>query len=139
MLSRSNGHLETFPKDISFAANVAFYPVCWAYNKIPGYELIDVSESPLLILTGEHDDYDTPTSCIEWRSSLTVNDQNNVDIVVYPNTAHGFNTSAASATVIDPFSHQGKGGTVIMETNEDARELANKAQLEFFLQHLNPQ
>ncbi len=139
MLTRSNTYLESFPKDVSFAANVAFYPVCWAYNKVPGYELVDVANSPLLILTGESDDYDTATSCVEWRSNLNVNDQNNIDIVVYPNSAHGFNTSAASATVSDPFSHQGKGGDVIMETNQNARELSNKAQLEFFLHHLNPQ
>ena len=133
MLSRSKAYLAALSNGNSFAAHVAFYPVCWGYNKIPGYELVDVATSPLLILTGEADDYDTPTSCIEWRGGLKPEDQTTVDIVVYPQAAHGFNTSAAPITVTDPFSHQGKGGKVVITSDPAARELSKTAQLDSFL------
>jgi dienelactone hydrolase len=136
MLSRSPIYQNVYSSSLSFAANVAFYPVCWVYNKVPGYELVDVNNSPLLILTGELDDYDTATSCSDWRSQLDPIDQKNVRIVVYPEAEHGFNTSAAPAEVIDPFSHLGKGGKVVMKTNKPARELSDRAQLEFFRKHL---
>ncbi|MFT5691550.1 MAG: dienelactone hydrolase [Oceanicoccus sp.] len=136
MLSRSPIYQNFYSSSQSFAANVAFYPVCWVYNKVPGYELVEVNRSPLLILTGELDDYDTATSCADWSSQLDPTDQRNVRIVVYPEASHGFNTSAAPAEVIDPFSHLGKGGKVVMKTDKPARELSDKAQLEFFLKHL---
>lgn len=136
MLSRSSVYQHLYSRDLSFAASVAFYPVCWVYNKVPSYELVEVNSSPLLILTGERDDYDTATSCRDWRSALDPVDQGNVSIIVYPQATHGFNTSAAPAVVIDPFSHLGKGGKVVMKTNQSARALSNEAQLEFFLKHL---
>jgi len=136
MLSRSPLHQRMISTDLSFAAQVAFYPVCWVYNKVPGYELPELDNTPLLILTGEKDDYDTATSCSDWRSTLGSEDQKNVRVVVYPDAAHGFNTSAAPAEVTDPFSHLGKGGKVVMKTNNLARELSDKALSDFFLEHL---
>jgi dienelactone hydrolase len=119
-----------------FAANVAFYPVCWVYNKVPGYELTELRETPLLIQTGEKDDYDSPSSCLDWQATLTEQDRQHVDITVYRNAYHGFNTSAPAAEVTDPFSHQGKGGQVIMKANKSARKRADKATVGFFIQHL---
>ena len=136
MLSRGSVHQNLYSRDLSFAASVAFYPVCWVYNNVPRYELLKLNNSPLLILTGELDDYDTATSCQDWYSALDAFDQNNVNIVVYPGATHGFNTSAEPIEVVDPFSHLGKGGQVIMKTNEAARDLSDKAQLEFFRKHL---
>jgi len=122
--------------DQGFAANVAFYPVCWVYNKVPGYELTELRKTPLLIQTGEKDDYDSPTSCTDWQASLPEQDRRHVDITVYRNAYHGFNTSAPAAEVTDPFSHQGKGGKVIMKANKSARKRADKATVKFFIQHL---
>jgi dienelactone hydrolase len=136
MLSRSTVYLNNLSGGHQFAANVAFYPVCWVYNKVSGYELNEVVTQPLLILTGELDDYDTPTSCLEWQTSLNEPDQGNVEIVVYPRSYHGFNTSAASMEVTDPFSHQGKGGQVAMKADEQSRVQSDRAVVEFFSKNL---
>ena len=136
MLARSNSYLEQYAQRNQFAANVAFYPVCWVYNKVPGYELTELLDAPLLILTGELDDYDTPTACADWRAALKPEDQENVDIVVYPQSYHGFNTSAQRMEVTDPFSHQGKGGVVVMEANDVSRAQADQALVDFFNSNL---
>ena len=136
MLTRSTSYLEKYSGGNHFAANVAFYPVCWVYNKVPGYELSELLDAPLLILTGELDDYDTPTACAEWQSGLKPADQDNVEIVVYPESYHGFNTSADRIEVTDPFSHQGKGGVVIMEGNEISRAQADQTMVDFFNSNL---
>lgn len=136
MLSRSTNYLNNLSGGHQFAANVAFYPVCWVYNKVPGYELNEVVTQPLLILTGELDDYDTPTSCLEWQASLNESDQGNVKIVVYPRSYHGFNTSAAPMEVTDPFSHRGKGGQVTMKASEKSREQSDRAVVKFFSKNL---
>ncbi len=136
MLSRSTAYLASLSGGHQFAATVAFYPVCWVYNKVPGYELTTVVQQPLLILSGELDDYDTPASCPEWQASLKEVDQGNVDIVVYPHSYHGFNASAAPMEVTDPFSHQGKGGQVTMKANEQSRAQSNRAVVEFFSKNL---
>jgi dienelactone hydrolase len=136
MLSRSTAYLDSLSGGHQFAASIAFYPVCWVYNKMPGYELNEVVKQPLLILTGELDDYDTPTSCLEWEASLSGPDQGNVDVVVYPGSYHGFNSSAVELEVTDPFSHQGKGGQVNIISNEKSREQADQAVVEFFSNNL---
>jgi dienelactone hydrolase len=136
MLVRSTAYLDKYAGNHQFAANVAFYPVCWVYNKVPGYELAELVNTPLLILTGELDDYDTPTACAQWQSGLKQADQNNVEIVVYPSSYHGFNMSAQRMEVTDPFSHQGKGGKVIMQGNEIARTQSDRAMVDFFKDNL---
>ena len=70
MLVRNEFNQYEFGYGHGFAANVAFYPVCWVYNKVPGYELENLVSRPLLILTGAKDDYDLPTSCLDWQTSL---------------------------------------------------------------------
>ena len=132
MLSRGRAYLEKFSGGHEFAANVAFYPVCWLYNTVPGYELQDVIDTPLLILTGELDDYDTPTSCTQWRAGLAEPDRDKVEIVVFPGSYHGFDTAAERVVVTDPFSHQGQGGQVVMQANERSREQSDRLMGEFF-------
>ncbi len=138
MLSRSTAYLESLSGGNQFAANVAFYPVCWVYNKVPEYELDDVIDSPLRILSGELDAYDTPTSCSDWKKSLDEKDQKNVEITIYPRSHHAFNTSADPIEVTDPFSHQGKGGQVLIKSNKKSRRQSDKAMVKFFLHNLVP-
>ena len=136
MLTRGTHFLDTYSGGKQSAANVAFYPVCWVYNTVPGYELTEVLDKPLLILTGELDDYDTPTACAQWQSGLEQADQENVEIVVYPESYHGFNTSAPRMEVTDPFSHQGQGGQVVIEANPDTRAQADQTMVKFFSENL---
>ena len=71
-----------------------------------------------------------------WEASLTGPDQGNVDVVVYPGSYHGFNSSAVELEVTDPFSHQGKGGQVNIISNEKSREQADQVVVEFFSNNL---
>jgi dienelactone hydrolase len=136
MLSREKSLLTKFNKKQGFAANVAFYPVCWVYNQLPAYQLLDTSQQPLLILTGEKDDYDSPSSCLRWKNSLSKSEQSSISIHVYPDAYHGFNSIAARKVVNDPFSHQGKGGEVIMQENITARINADSEVIRFFNRNL---
>jgi len=136
MLTRNEFNQYEYGYGYGFAANVAFYPVCWVYNQVPGYELEHLVNRPLLIQTGEKDDYDLPTSCDAWRNTLDASAKKNVQVTVYKNAAHGFNTHAAPMEVTDPFSHLGKGGKVMMKPNVQAREKSDAATAGFFVKHL---
>ena len=136
MLTRNRANLITYGPSPGFAAHVAFYPVCWLYNAAPGYEMDDLVAAPLLVLTGAADDYDEPDTCEQLKASLTPADQKNMEVVVYADAAHAFNTSNPSIVVIDPTSHGGAGGEVLMAANPIARDAANAATTQFFLQHI---
>src|SRR5947209_17191757 len=41
-----------------FAAHAPLYPVCWLYNRVPGYEFRDLTGAPMLLQCGGADDYD---------------------------------------------------------------------------------
>ena len=118
-----------------FAAHGAFYPVCWAYDRVPGYELASLGEAPMLILTGDQDDYDTPTSCLELAARYPAG---NIDVVVYPDAHHGFNAVGLDTVISDPFSHQGRGGEVRFKANPAARAAAVARLNAFFATHLKP-
>ncbi|MEW6991027.1 dienelactone hydrolase family protein [Colwelliaceae bacterium 6441] len=132
MLSRDKALSKPYHSELSFAAHLAFYPVCWAYNKVPIYKITETTGKPLLILTGELDDYDQPTSCQLWKNSLAVNEQKSINITVYKNATHGFNGTEPEKIVTDPFSHLGRGGNVIIKENILARKASIKAVNEFF-------
>jgi dienelactone hydrolase len=136
MLVRNEFNQYQFGYGHGFAANVAFYPVCWVYNKVPGYELENLVNRPLLIQTGADDDYDLASSCDEWRQSLDDTAKSQVEITVYKDAGHAFNTNAAPIEVTDPFSHLGMGGQVIMKSNAQARAKSDQATVDFFAENL---
>ena len=49
----------------------AFYPVCWGYNRVPGYTFKHLAPARLLVLVGENDQYDDdPRACSSLISNL---------------------------------------------------------------------
>lgn len=136
MLTREKNNLSKYGPSEGFSAHVAFYPVCWVYNKVPGYSLTDLNDTPLLVLTGALDDYDEADTCEVLVSTMSPSSQANTKVVVYAGATHAFNSSAARMVVEDPFSHLGKGGEVVMEGKHEARVAADKATTQFFLDHL---
>ncbi len=136
MLSRSKKVLKQYNVRDGFAANVSFYPVCWIYSRIPDYTITETNLSPLLILTGDKDDYDEPNSCSQWSDGLSDKEKAKTNVVVYENAYHGFNGIEEKKTVIDSYSHQGKGGEVVIQNNKHAMGLSNKATVEFFVKYL---
>ena len=119
-------------------AMVANYPVCWAYNKVPGYEFTEISdEKTLLIIAGEQDLYDAPNDCQDLINSLPVSDQQQVELLSLPLATHGFELPRASSEFFDPYAFRGAGGYVpIRYSPLSAWHAAIKAT-DFFIQQLN--
>jgi len=69
-----------------FAGHMPFYPVCWVYNTVPGYEFGGLTGVPVRILTGGRDRYDNdPHKCPNLAASLTPKDRALVTVKVYEN------------------------------------------------------
>lgn len=114
MLSATTPYNEKLaPDKLSFSAHVAFYPICWGYNLIPGYEFSDLTGAPVLILAGALDTYDSPTSATDLVAALSKDNKKLVSAHVYPNATHGWNMQGdVDMTINDPFAHKGRGGEV---------------------------
>ncbi len=117
---------------LRFAAHAPFYPVCWGYNKIPGYEFAELTGAPVFIQSGECDAYDEPGSCAELVNSLPEQARRRVTVTMYPEATHGFNRLEPTQTVSDPFAHLGRGGEVKFEANLDAAARSRQATVDFF-------
>ena len=117
---------------LRFAAHAPFYPVCWGYNKIPGYEFAELTGAPVFIQSGECDAYDEPDSCARLVSSLPEQAQRQVTLTMYPDATHAFNRLEPAQTVTDPFSHLGQGGEVKFEANPEAAASSRQATVDFF-------
>jgi dienelactone hydrolase len=117
---------------LRFAAHAPFYPICWGYNKIPGYEFAELTGAPVFIQSGECDAYDEPGSCKQLVGSLPEQTRRGVTVTMYPEAMHGFNRLEPAQVVNDPLSHLGRGGEVRFEANMDAAARARQATVEFF-------
>lgn len=117
---------------LHFAAHVAHYPVCWGYNKVPGYEFSHLTQAPLLIEEGFLDDYDAPQTCSDLVSTLTDAEQSRVSVNMYDNAYHAFDRLQPEIVVSDPYSHEGMGGDVVMSPNIDVAREARRNVTRFF-------
>lgn len=117
---------------LKFAAHVAHYPVCWVYNRVPGYTFNAFTGSPVLIQTGELDDYDNPDTCLNLVASLSASAQAFISVRVYPHATHGFDRLQPEITVTDPFSHLGMGGEVDFVPNPGKAFQARSNVVSFF-------
>lgn len=97
---------------LKFAAHVAHYPVCWVYNRVPGYAFNAFTGAPVLIQAGELDAYDAPDTCPNLVQSLPASAQSFISVRVYRNATHAWDRLQPAITVTDPFSHLGMGGQV---------------------------
>lgn len=112
-----------------FRAAIAFYPGCFeSANVKEGY----APAAPLLMLVGASDDWTSPRPCIALADRLQHTGQP-VNIVVYPDTYHGFDGPDSQKRMrldVPNGVHPGKGVTVA--ANAVAREDAYK-QVKAFL------
>ncbi|WP_284618559.1 dienelactone hydrolase family protein [Aquabacterium humicola] len=94
-----------------FAAHMPFYPICFAYNRIPGYPFRELTGAPIYILTGANDRYDVdPRACDKLADSLPDKHRPHVRVKVYDGAEHGFNNLDRPRRYLDPYHDQGKGG-----------------------------
>lgn len=117
---------------MKFAAHAPNYPVCWVYNRVPGYEFKSFTGAPVFIQGGELDTYDLPDTCPNLVQALASVAPNLLSVKMYPGATHGFDRTEAAITITDPFSHLGKGGDVLMAPNLEAAAQARAATVSFF-------
>jgi dienelactone hydrolase len=109
MLSATEPFAAEYGDGLGFAAHVAHYPVCWAYNVgLPFINFNDLTGAPVTIQIGDRDDYDNGEGpCESLAASFP-----NVSVSVYQNAYHAWDRLQPALTVEDPFSNQGLGGEV---------------------------
>ena len=120
-----------------FAGHVAHYPLCWIYNYVPGFELDNFTGAPMLIQTGDKDDYDLPESCPTLVNNLSEHDQSLVKLHVYKSAFHAWDRLEPKWVVNDPFSHLGQGGQVTLAPNIIAAYHSRNRVVAFFSELFN--
>jgi dienelactone hydrolase len=134
MLAATESYTTLYGNGLTFAAHVAHYPVCWAYNiGIPGMEFNNLTGNPLLIQIGDLDDYDEGGApCENLIASLSESEQSIASVNVYPNAYHAWDRLQPSITVFDPFSHLGVGGDVEIVPNPGKAFQSRTKAVRFF-------
>ncbi|WP_407541961.1 dienelactone hydrolase family protein (plasmid) [Deinococcus radiomollis] len=133
MLTATSANTTKYLGDsLKFAGHAPFYPVCWVYNKVPGYEFGALTGASVLIQAGELDTYDNPDTCPKLVANLPETARRFVSVKVYPGATHAFNRLEPAVTVNDPFSHLGKGGDVQFVPNPLAALRSRTETLNFF-------
>jgi dienelactone hydrolase len=117
-------------------AHAALYPVCWAYETVPGLSLAELTGSPILIQTGDADAYDDPDGLEQLLARLPEASRALIKGVTHPGAGHGFDRDAPARTIVDPFAHKGAGGEVLMAFHPAAAIAAREANVAFFKQTL---
>lgn len=134
MLSATKSVSERFlgPEE-RFAAHAPFYPVCWLYNRAPGFEFTDFTGAPILLQCGGADAYDEPDTGERLGRSVDAIAPGLMKVETYAGATHAFDRAAPDIIVNDPFAHMGKGGEVLFAHNPAAAESARAATVTFFL------
>ena len=116
-----------------FKAAVAFYPICWLYNRVPGADFAELVDAKIRILVGSEDDYDDGAgACEDLLRQLAPSDSQRVSLKVLAGATHIFDSLEGSYEFPDPASHRRKGGTVRVRANPAAREQARDDLVRFF-------
>lgn len=123
----------------TIAAQVAFYPVCWAYNRVPNYEFRDLRRAPLLIVVGTRDGYDDGADpCLALVSQLPESQRNRVSVKTYTGALHGFDMLESAYIYEDRYAHRGQGGETMSAPRPRARKDVKREVVRFFQSAFNP-
>lgn len=117
--------------------HAALYPVCWAYETVPGLSLAEVTGAPILIQAGDADAYDDPDGLDQLLQRLPASSRAVIRGVTHKGAGHGFDRDAPARTIVDPFAHKGVGGPVLMAYHPEAATAARAANVAFFLETLS--
>ncbi|UTM59567.1 dienelactone hydrolase family protein [Photobacterium sp. CCB-ST2H9] len=119
-------------------AMVANYPVCWAYNKVPGYPFTRIAAGrQLMILSGAEDKYDGPDDCEHLVQQLPTDSQSRVTLETLAGATHAFELPRADSLFFDPYAFRGKGGNVPIRYNPEATQHALQLASQFFVSRLS--
>jgi dienelactone hydrolase len=137
MLAATRAQNGKFLDDGNFAALMPVYPVCWTYNRVPGFEFRDLVDAPIHLVTGALDQYDNdPEAGPRLVAALPQEDRGRVRVSVIAEAHHGFDMPGADLEVHDPFGNQGNGGPLTMRYNPDATAQSHRLAVEFFTRAL---
>ena len=152
MASAEELYAEQFGDGLRFAAHVAHYPVCYAYNNPigplnppaeKGFQFENLTGAPLLIQIGTEDDYDNGAGhCFALVEDLDDIDKKVVEIAVYQDAFHGWDRLQVPITVRDPFADEGsffstgETPTVEIAPNPDQAYASRKRAVKFFRHNL---
>jgi dienelactone hydrolase len=115
-----------------FVGHAPNYPVCWVYNRVPGYAFASLTGAPVLIQGGDLDTYDLPDTCQNLGQSVSTAYPDLISVRMYRDATHAFDRDGPTVTVTDPHSHLGKGGEVQFVYNPDAAAQARATTVAFF-------
>jgi dienelactone hydrolase len=132
MLTATSPYAEPWLGGRRFAAHAPFYPVCWAYNRVPGLEFQDFTGAPILLQCGARDAYDPPGAPEALRDETERKAPGLLRLIVHEGATHAFDRTEPDMTIRDPFAHGGKGGEVLFAANAAAAQAARSAAAEFF-------
>lgn len=132
MLTATEQYMAMTGTPFRFAGHVAHYPVCWLYNNVPGFEFANLTGAPVLIQTGELDDYDLPETCPLMVANLSEVDKETVELNTFKKAYHAWDRLEAEWLVTDPFSHLGQGGEVTLSPNKRVAKKSRRNVVKFF-------
>lgn len=116
---------------LAFVAHAPNYPVCWVYNRVPGYGFARLTGAKVFLQGGGLDTYDLPDTCPKLAEQATV-PAGLLSVKMYADATHGFDRTEDPVTINDPFAHLGRGGPVLMAPNPAAAAQARAATTAFF-------
>ena len=119
-----------------FAAHAPFYPVAWAYNRVPGLEFREFTGAPILLQCGALDSYDPPGAPERLRDETELLAPGLLRLVVHERATHAFDRTEPDMTIRDPFAHGGQGGEVVFAGNREAAVAARAKAAAFFVETL---
>ncbi len=120
------------PEAPPLAAHAAMYPVCWAYEVVPGLSLAELTGAPILIQSADADAYDDPDGLDQLMARLPAASRALIRGITHKGAGHGFDRDRPAQTINDPFAHKGAGGPVLMAFHEEAATAARAANVAFF-------
>lgn len=133
LLSAVEGVASRFsPSGQRFCAHAAMYPVCWAYGRVSGLALEDLTGAPVLLQTGDADAYDEPDGGAQLLARMTPEDRAHVELVTHAGAGHGYDRNLPTQVINDPFAHCGKGGPVEMAYHPEAAAASRGHVSRFF-------
>lgn len=133
MLTATRPYSEKYlGKEMKFAAHAPNYPVCWVYNRVPGYEFKEFTGAPILLQAGELDTYELPETCPALVKSLGDAAGHLITLKMYADAGHAWERTEPAITIDDPYAHLGMGGKVLMAGNESVAVKSRAAAVAFF-------
>ena len=137
MLTATRVYQTQFGGAGGFQAIMPVYPVCWVYNRVPGYAFQDLTGAPVMLAFGTADEYDdAPRACPDLVEGLAPADRSRVRLLALPGAHHAFDKPGEDRKIVDAYGHRGKGGLVQMRFNRRHMETAHRAAAKFFAETL---